>query len=86
MASTMARKKLYDMEREAYGKGASKDDAKAFRPAPQQDAALKLAEVMIGAVKVFLENAEIEIGISRDDHAEISDFTFQYKDTSETGG
>lgn len=83
MVGTMARKKLYDMEREAFGKGASADDAKAFRPDKNQDPAIKLALVMVSALKVMLDASETEIGLSSNDNAEITDFTFQHKDTSE---
>lgn len=80
----MARKKLYDMEREAFGKGASADDAKAFRPAKGQDPTLKLAEIMAATAKVMLDASEIEIGLSSNDNAEITNITLKYTDTSET--
>ena len=81
----MARKKLYDMEREAVRTGTSKETAELYRPTKNEDPAMKLGVLMLGVFRMFLENAEIEIGIGRNNNAEIADFTFKCTNTGETG-
>lgn len=85
-AGTMARKKLYDMEREAYGKGASKEDCIAFRPAKNEDPVLRLGTLMTVVAKEALKDVEIEVSLIRNDNAEISDISVKYQDKSQTGG
>lgn len=82
----MARKKLYDMEREAYGKGASKEDCIAFRPAKNEDPVLRLGTLMTVVAKEALKDVEIEVSLIRNDNAEISDISVKYQDKSQTGG
>lgn len=84
MASGFARKKILDMEREAYEKGATKEEAKMLRPAQGQDASLRMMEIMLSGMRELLQYVEIKCECN--EYGEITDFSYQLKDKSQTGG
>lgn len=84
MGNGFARKKILDMEKEAYQKGATKDEAKTLRPAQGQDASVRMMEIMLSGMRELLKYAEIKCECN--EHGEITDFSYELKDQSQAGG
>ena len=84
MAGGFSRKKIYDLERDAFAKGATKEQAKSLRPLEGQDASIRMMQIMLSGFKEMLQYAEIKCEC--DEHGTITDFTYELKNTGETGG
>lgn len=83
MAGTFARKKLYDLEKQLYDKGATKEEAQSVRPAKNEDPLLKLLKIVIGGTKEFL--TDVEFAIATDGNEQITDITIKLPNQSKTG-
>lgn len=83
MLAIGARKKLMDMEQEVYQKTGSKEQALQLRPSKGADYALHLANIVLSGAKEALQNYA-EIRLSTDHNGNITDFSYQLKDTGET--
>jgi hypothetical protein len=85
MVETFARKKLYEMEREAYKDGMSKEQAAlTFRPGEKQTPALKLMDMLFFGIKEIAKDVQAKFGTNN--NGSITHLSYQYKDKSETWG
>lgn len=82
-AGTFARKKIYDLEKQMFENGATKEQAQSIRPEKGQDPAIRMMQIMLSGLKDMLQYVELEF--SYNDNGEITDFSYQFKDKSQAG-
>lgn len=83
IAGTFCRNKLYEMEKNAFANGSSKEDAAVFRPDKGQDPVHKMLVVLMAGILEFTNGTEIRLG--SDDNAEITHISVKLPDQSKAG-
>lgn len=80
-----AREKLYQMEREAFEKGATVEECKSLRPVKGQGASMKLLEVLGEGVKIYLEREDYNL-IIRSSDGQITSLAYSTTNQGQAGG
>lgn len=81
-----ARGRLFLLERKALAEGVAKEEILKLRPdkKKKEDYVDKLLPVILMGMKLILEDAKFQF--NTDSNGTITDFVYEYKDKSKTGG